>query len=103
ALADNICMSCHQTGDVRVLKPGKDYRDFRPGTPLDDTLSILMVPTKGESPPQKDRLEHYYSMTLRRGYPASGQKLSCIPCHDPRVEPTQEEAPASFKKKCLAC
>ncbi len=23
ALADNICMSCHQTGDVRVLKPGK--------------------------------------------------------------------------------
>ena len=25
-LADNICMSCHQTGDVRVLKTGKTYR-----------------------------------------------------------------------------
>src|ERR1035438_945144 len=39
-LADNICMACHQTGDARVLKPGKSFQDFRPGTPLDDTLSI---------------------------------------------------------------
>src|SRR6266545_1524193 len=68
ALANNICMSCHQTGDVRVLKPGKDYKDFRPGTPLDDTLSLLMVPPKRESPPQQDLLEHYYSMTLSKCY-----------------------------------
>src|ERR1041384_2213403 len=43
-LSDNICISCHQTGDVRVLKPGKNNGDFRPGAPLDDTMSILMVP-----------------------------------------------------------
>ena len=30
-LASNICMQCHQTGDVRVLQPGKNYADFRPG------------------------------------------------------------------------
>jgi hypothetical protein len=103
ALADNICMSCHQTGDVRVLKPGKNYKDFRPGTPLDDAISILMVPPKRESPPQQDLLEHYYSMTLSKCYRKSGEKLSCISCHDPHVEPTREEAPAYFKKKCLAC
>jgi Tetratricopeptide repeat len=103
ALADNICMSCHQTGDVRVLKPGKDYRDFRPGMPLDDTLSILIVPPKRESPPQQDLLEHHYSMTLSKCYRASGEKLSCISCHDPHVEPTREEAPEYFKTKCLAC
>ena len=103
ALADNICMSCHQTGDVRVLKPGKDYKDFRPGAPLDDTLSILMVPPKRESPPQQDLLEHYYSMTLSKCYRASGEKLSCITCHDPHVEPTRAEAPEYFKKKCVAC
>src|SRR5712692_10290672 len=103
ALADNICMSCHQTGDVRVLKPGKHYKDFRAGTPLDDTLSILMVPPKRESPPQQELLEHYYSMTLSKCYRASGDKLSCISCHDPHVEPTREEAPTYFKKKCLTC
>jgi hypothetical protein len=103
ALTNNICMSCHQTGDVRVLKPGKEYKDFRPGTPLDETLSILMVPPKRESPPQQDLLEHYYSMTLSKCYRGSGEKLSCISCHDPHVEPSREEAPAYFRKKCLAC
>jgi hypothetical protein len=103
ALADNICMSCHQTGDVRVLKPGKDYKDFRPGAPLDDTLSIFVVPPKRESPPQQDLLEHYYSMTLSKCYRASGEKLSCITCHDPHVEPTRAEAPEYFKNKCMAC
>src|SRR5438445_9414192 len=103
ALADNICMSCHQTGDVRVLKPGKDYKDFRPGKPLEDTLSILMVPPKRESPPQQDLLEHYYSMTLSKCYRPGGDKRRWISCHDPHVEPTREEAPAYFKQKCLRC
>jgi len=103
ALADNICISCHQTGDVRVLKPGRRMSDFRPGTPLDDTLSILMVPPKEEAPPQQDLLEHYYSMTLSKCYRSSGEKLGCISCHDPHVEPVREEVPAYFKAKCLAC
>src|SRR5438128_1237366 len=102
-LANNICMSCHQTGDVRILKPGKDYKDFRPGTALDETLSILMVPPKRESPPQSDLLEHYYSMTLSKCYRGSGERLTCISCHDPHVEPAREETPAYFAKKCLAC
>jgi len=102
-LADNICMSCHQNGDARILKPGKNPGDFRPGNPLDDTMSILMVPPKRESPPQADLLEHYYSMTLSKCYRASGERMSCISCHDPHVEPTREQAPEYFRKKCLTC
>jgi len=103
ALADNICMDCHQMGDTRILRPGKDYQDFRPGAALDDTLAILLAPPKRDSPPQSDLLEHYYSMTLSQCYRGSGGKLSCITCHDPHVQPPREEAAAYFDKKCLTC
>src|SRR5712664_431309 len=103
ALADNICMFCHQTGDVRVLKPNKDYRDFRPGEPLDDTLSIFLVPPKRESPPPSDHVEHYYSMILSKCYRSSGRGLSCITCHDPHVQPSRTEASAYFAGKCAGC
>lgn len=102
-LADNICMGCHQTGDVRVLKPGKSYADVRPGRPLDDVLSIFIVPPTPESPPDADHVEHYYSMTLSKCYRESAGRLSCLSCHDPHVQPTASEAPAYYARKCLAC
>jgi hypothetical protein len=102
-LADNICMSCHQTGDARVLHAGITYRNFRPGTELDDTLSIFLVPFTRESAPKDDLLEHYLSMRLSKCYLKSGGRLGCISCHDPHVQPSQQEAPAYFSTRCLAC
>jgi hypothetical protein len=102
-LANNICMACHQTGDARVLKPGKTYADVRPGQPLDEILKILIVPPAPESPPDVDHVEHYYSMTLSKCYRSSEGRMSCISCHDPHVQPTAEEAPAYFAARCLKC
>ena len=102
-LANNICMGCHELGDVRILKPGKEYKDIRPGEPLDDTLSIFMTPPTHQSPPDKDHLQHYYAITLSKCYRASGGRLSCITCHDPHVEPAKENAPAFFNKRCMSC
>jgi len=102
-LADNICMSCHQSGDARVLQAGKYYRDFLPGTELDNTLSIFLVPFSRESVPKDDLLEHYLSMRLSKCYRNSSGRLGCISCHDPHVEPSQQEAAAYFRQKCMAC
>jgi hypothetical protein len=107
-LADDICMSCHQAGDARVLQPGKTYQDFRPGEPLERTVVIFQIPPTRETPPNEDHVQHYYSMTLSkcflatRNFPPEKQ-LRCISCHDPHVEPTEAEAPAYFKSACLAC
>jgi tetratricopeptide repeat protein len=107
-LADDICMSCHQTGDTRVLQPGKTYQDFRPGTPLDRTVSIFAIQPTRENPPQDDHVEHLYSMTLSKCYRATiglpaERQMHCITCHDPHVEPTHEEAPKFYNAKCLSC
>lgn len=102
-LSNNICMSCHQTGDARVLKAGKTYRDFRPGQQLQDTLSIFIVPFNRASAPKDDLLEHYLSMRLSKCYLKSGGKLSCITCHDPHVQPSAQQASEHFRQKCLTC
>jgi hypothetical protein len=102
-LSNNICMSCHQIGDARVLKNGKSYRDLRPGKNLGDTLSIFLVPFDRGSAPKDDLLEHYLSMRLSKCYLKSGGKLSCIICHDPHAQPSAQQAPEYFRQKCLTC
>jgi tetratricopeptide (TPR) repeat protein len=107
-LANDICLSCHQAGDARVLQPGKNYQDFRPGQPLERAVAVFQIPPTREDPPNDDHVQHYYSMTLSKCFRATRnlsaeKQLRCISCHDPHVEPTAEEAPAYFKSKCLAC
>ena len=98
-LENDICMSCHEAGDSRVPRPGKTYRDFRPGTPLDDTLSILMVPLKRGDPDDKDHVQHSFEMSMSKCFRASAGQLRCATCHDPHVEPSPSEASAFFNSR----
>jgi hypothetical protein len=98
-LAENICMNCHQTGDARVLEPGKHYADFRPGTWLSDTLAIFKVRNTGAD---ADLLEHWSAMNHSRCFVASRGKLSCMTCHNPHVAVDTSQA-AYYRARCFKC
>ena len=102
-LAEDICMNCHQGGDTRVLVPGKGYFDFRPGTPLRDTLALLRVPPKRGDPHQTDLLEHHFSMQLSKCFRGSDGRLSCLTCHQIHSMPPPAEAAAYYRSRCLSC
>jgi len=102
-LSDNICMKCHQGGDVRVVQPGKQEQDFRPGTPLDSTLAIFKAPLKRDSPPQSVLVEHYFGMTLSKCSRSSVGRLHCITCHSPHSQLSGHEAVDYYRSKCLRC
>jgi hypothetical protein len=99
---DDVCAQCHFLGDARVLRPGKDYLDFRPGTPLDKTVATFSVPAKVKA----DRffaLSQFEQLKLSRCAIASKGRMGCITCHDPHVELHGAEAAQNFRERCLTC
>jgi Tetratricopeptide repeat len=102
ALRDDICVQCHLAGDARVLQPGKDYLDFRPGTPLGDVVAIFSVPQtiKGNHFVLLDQFEQ---LKLSRCWTVSNGRLGCISCHDPHVERHGNDAVDFFRSRCLTC
>jgi hypothetical protein len=101
-LAEDICMNCHQGGDTRILQPGRGYSDFRPGTPLYQTLAILRIPLERGEASSSDLLEHHFSMHLSKCYRASGGRLSCLTCHAIHASASAEAA-VDYRARCLTC
>ena len=82
--------------------PGKNIRDFRPGMPLADYVSIFKLAPEAGASPSSLPLEHYFGMTLSKCYRAS-RNLHCITCHDPHVESSAAKAFANYRSECLGC
>ncbi len=101
-IRDDVCAQCHLAGDARVLQPGKNYLDFRPGTPLGDVVGIFSVPQtiKGNHFVALDQFEQ---VKMSRCWVASAGRMGCISCHDPHVQLHGDQAAEFFRNRCLSC
>ncbi|PYS14217.1 MAG: hypothetical protein DMG15_08790, partial [Acidobacteria bacterium] len=101
-LRDDVCIQCHFGGDARVLRPGKTYLDFRPGTPLGNVVAIFTAPVALNSDVVK-ALSHPEQMEMSRCSIESNGRLGCITCHDPHVQLRGAASSSYFRRKCLTC
>jgi hypothetical protein len=102
-LASDICMRCHQGNDTRVLQQGKRFPDFRPGTPLEETLAIYKLPLRrDQTPEQSDLLEHGFAMTLSKCFRVSGA-LTCTSCHSVHQPVEATKKVSYYRSKCMTC
>ena len=97
---DSICAQCHLTGEVRVMRAGRDWQSFQAGERLYDSLTVFV--RSGTSPGMKvtSHVEKLAQSACKRG---SGDGLWCGTCHDPHVVPKPAERAAWFRQKCLTC
>ncbi len=101
-IRDDVCIQCHFGGDARVLRPGKTYLDFRPGTPLGNVVAIFTAPVALNSDVVK-ALSHPEQMEMSRCSIESNGRLGCITCHDPHVQLRGAASSSYFRRKCLTC
>ncbi len=117
-LADDLCHECHQAGDSVALYPGKTDLDYRPGTPLSDTMAIVKRPIKEEQREEANRLEvnapvrgsleqplwwKNSTLELSKCYQASHGRLTCSTCHSIHHAPEPGEEKAAYRAACLSC
>jgi hypothetical protein len=117
-LEDDLCRECHQAGDAVVLHPGKTVMDYRPGTALAETMSIVKRPIKEEQRAEANRLEtnppirgsleqplwwKNSTLELSRCYQESHGRLTCSVCHSTHHRPQPGEEKAAYRAACLSC
>jgi Flp pilus assembly protein TadD len=98
---DSICAQCHLTGETRVVKPGRSETTFRPG----DLLGDHVVPFVWSSPDKAEFkvVGHFEGLWQSKCKRMSGDKLSCLTCHDPHIKVADNEKSAYYRQKCLGC
>ncbi len=97
---DSICAQCHLTGDVRVMRPGKDWRSFQPGGLLAEDQTVFVRARESAGMKVTGHVENLALSACKRN---AGDRLWCGSCHDPHTVPSPAQASAWYRTRCLFC
>jgi predicted CXXCH cytochrome family protein len=97
---DSVCISCHLEGDISVERAGHSALNYHPGDTISDYLAFYVYSGNNLTVRGVSEVEQLEQSTCKR---MSGDKMSCISCHDPHFTPPPEQRVAFFRAKCLAC
>ena len=101
AQRDSVCERCHLAGAIRVLNPGKNLADFRPGQTLESTLTtyVAAVPENGAVPLKV--VSQSEQLAVSKCSVASKGRMWCGTCHDPHAQPA--DSIEYYRSRCLTC
>jgi Flp pilus assembly protein TadD len=97
---DSICISCHLEGDVSIERAGQSALNYRPGEPISRYVAYYVRTGAKLTDRAVSEVEQLSQSTCKR---VSGDRMSCMSCHDPHYTPDGSNRTAFFRTKCLAC
>jgi len=98
---DSICEQCHLEAEILIDRAGKKLAQYRPGELLTDYAAYFVhagAPKAGFGP-----VTQVEALPLSKCKQASGDKLTCITCHDPHRRVAPADRAAFYRGKCLQC
>jgi predicted CXXCH cytochrome family protein len=99
-LRDSVCISCHLEGDITVERAGHAALDYRPGQAIGNYLAYYVYAKNDPTARGVSEVEQLSQSTCKR---MSGDRMSCMSCHDPHFTPGPAQRVAFYRGKCLAC
>lgn len=97
---DSVCISCHLEGDSRIEHRGRDALDYKPGERIADYVSYFVYAGDNTTSRGVSEIEQLEQSQCKK---VSGDRMSCMSCHDPHYSPPPAERAGFYRQKCLAC
>ena len=98
---DSVCLQCHLEGEITVNAPGRSLAAFVPGENLSDYVTHFV--RAGELGPNGRATSQWEALLQSECKKKSGDRLTCITCHDPHASPPAEQRITYFRSRCLTC